>query len=142
MSSDVAQTVSQLLQAGWTLTSPTKTDIYWGVTRPETVDFLALGKQIVVNCYNPMGDVVVAEPLSREVWKRVESVVVDVIVKAGDMATAVSTRESIRNEVYRVIHMSDPSFWVEKETYKVESPEIVRLTLIVKYISFTVKGTS
>jgi hypothetical protein len=132
-----------MIQNGWSLTSPAKASVNFASARPETVDYLQLNVPIVVNCYSPMGDAVVAEVLTKEFWKLVESVVVDVVVKCtGNMAVDMVTRETIRNEVYRIIHLGDPYFWVDREMFKVESPEIVRVAILVKFLSFTLKGTN
>jgi hypothetical protein len=140
--------ISQLLQASWTLSSPSKTDITWTDTKPETVDGInsALGiNNYLIGCYNSTGPVS-AEPLSREVWQKTEQVTVDIIVKVGTNTPEVtnSTRDAMAGEVYRIIHSGQfmisgiSAAYISKETFKVESTELSRLALQVSCVSFNV----
>jgi hypothetical protein len=135
-----AQQLSDSLQAAWALDSPAKEEIHWVYTRPETVDFAALNKSIVLACYNP-ADALKSEAMSREAWMLTESLHVDILVRVtSGYDDALSTRDAMRTEVYRIIHGLDPIYSIVREPFKVESPEAVRLAILVHNLSFHLKA--
>jgi hypothetical protein len=142
---DTAQVISTMLQAKWSLSSPTSAQIYWPTTRFQTMDFQKLVNAYAIACYNPGGPVA-SEALAREVWQFVEDVVIDIIVKvSAGTSLAVNARESMRNEVYRIIHLYEFAFsgcsdvYPMREHTKVESPDLARLAIQVKCKSFNVQ---
>jgi hypothetical protein len=141
---DTAQVISAMLQAKWSLSSPSVSDIYWATTRFQAMDFEKVTNPYTISCYNP-GSPVASDALAREVWQMVEDVVVDIIVKvSAGTALAINARESIKQEVYRIIHINEFAFsgcadvYPMREHTKVESPELVRLAIQIKCKSFSV----
>jgi hypothetical protein len=143
---DTAQVISAMLQAKWSLSSPTVSNIYWATTRFQTMDFQKLSAGTAVACYNPGGPVA-SDALAREVWQFIEDVVIDIIVKVGSgtVQAALDSRENIRNEVYRILHLYEFAFsgcsdvYPMREHTKVESPDLSRLAIQVKCKSFKVQ---
>lgn len=141
---DTAYMISQALQANWSLSSPTVRDILWETTRVDSATFLSAGKSYAVGCYNPPSPTQV-QPLSRECWQKVERVMVDIFVKVTSTpAAAADIRESIEAEVYRILHSQEfkigpRDVYVERESNKVEGPDLVRSTLQVACVSFDVQ---
>jgi hypothetical protein len=143
---DTAQVVSTMLQAKWSLSSPTAGQIYWATTRFQTMDFQKLANSYAIACYNPGGPVA-SDALAREVWQFVEDVVIDIIVKvgAGTVQQALDTRENMRTEVYRILHLYEFAFFGCADVYpmrehtKAESPDLARLAIQVKCKSFNVQ---
>jgi hypothetical protein len=142
---DTAQVISQTLQSNWSLSSPKASDISWPCTRFESADLTKITQNYVVACYNPASPVA-SEPLSREVWQLTEDVVVDVIVRVtGTAQQALDARESVRLEIYRILHSNElsipgiPVAYVAREPYKVESPDLARIALQVKCKTFHIK---
>jgi hypothetical protein len=142
---DNAAIISGVLHDNWTLTSPATTDILWATTRVDAAAFLSSGKNYAVGCYNPASPTQVA-PLSREVWQQVERVMVDVYVKVvTTQAVAAGTREDMKAEIYRVLHSQELKIsgvkdaYVERESSKVEGPDLARLTLQVACVNFHVQ---
>lgn len=141
---DNASVLCFALQAGWQLSSPSVSDILWKATRVDAATFLASDKNYAVCCYNPASPTQVV-PLSREAWQQIEHVLVDVYVKVpstSNPASAAATRESMRLQVYMMIHSQEfriagvKDAYVERETAKVEGPDLVRVTLQVACVSF------
>ena len=143
---DTVQIVSALLQAKWGLASPKASDIYWSTTRFQAMDFEKVTNAYVIACYNP-GSPVASDVLTREVWQFLEDIVIDIIVKigAGTVQQAVDARESMRQQVYSILHTNEFAFsgcvdvYPLREHTKVESPELVRLAIQVKCKSFNVQ---
>lgn len=133
---DNAYIISQALQANWSLSSPAKTDIFWATTRVDSATFLAAGKNYAIGCYNPSSPTQVS-PLCREVWEQIERVMVDIFVKVlTTPAAATDVRKSIKDELYKTLHTQEfqigpRDVYVERESNKVEGPDLVRLTLQV-----------
>jgi hypothetical protein len=139
-------TIKQLLQQQWSLTNPAASDIDWTDTKFDAAGFPGAGKSFVIACYSPTGPVQ-TEPLSREAWKKTEQVIVDIMVKiTGSPEDACNTRESMRGEVYRIIHASEftvPGFvdvYPVREPYKVESGEWARLAIQFACVSFDIRS--
>jgi hypothetical protein len=67
---------------------------------------------------------------------------VDVYVKvASTPGAAADTREAVKEEIYRIIHLEEfeiglADVYVERESNKVEGPDLVRVTLQVACVSF------
>lgn len=142
---DTAQVISAMLQAKWSLGSPSVSDIYWSTTRFQAMDFEKVANSYAIACYNP-GSPVASDALAREVWQLIEDVVIDIIVKvSAGTALAIDTRESIRQQVYSIIHANEFAFsgcadvYPMREHTKVESPDLVRLAIQIKCKSFNVK---
>jgi hypothetical protein len=138
--------ISQVLQQNWTLTAPAVIDILWPTTRVETLAFPANGKNCIVSCYNPTG-AQQNEPLTREAWKQSERITIDIIVKVTNtLSAATEIRENIRNEIYRIIHNQELQIsnitdtYIDRETTRIESQELVRSTLQIICNSFHLKG--
>jgi hypothetical protein len=141
---DASSIVMQTLQSNWSLSSPGQTDVYWADAKVEMMDWAKLGKNVVVACYSASGPVQ-AVPLSREVFQKTERVTVDLIVRVStSVDDALSMRESLRREVYRIIETTQftiqgiANAYVSRESYKVESGELTRLTAEVTCVSFDV----
>ena len=141
---DSSRIVMETLQANWSLSSPSQTDVYWADTKVEAMDWAKLGKNCVVACYSASGPVQ-AVPLSAEVWQKTEQVIVDIIVKVnGTIDQANDTRESMRVEVYRIIHSQQftisgiSAAYVSRESYKVESSELTRLAIQISCVIFDI----
>ena len=137
--------ISSALQANWQLPSPAAADILWQTTRVDAATFLAGGKKHAVSCYNPTSPTQVV-PLSREVWQQIERVMVDVYVKVTTTpAGAADVRESMRLQIYLILHSQEfkvsgiKDLYIERESSKVEGPDLVRLTLQVACVSFHVQ---
>jgi hypothetical protein len=118
----------------------------WQTTRVDAATFLAGGKNYAVSCYNPTSPTQVA-PLCREAWQQVERVMVDVYVKAVTTPSAAcDVRESMKAEVYRILHASEfkvsgiQDLYVERESSKVEGPDLVRLTIQAACVSFHIQA--
>jgi hypothetical protein len=143
---DIAQQISSLLQAKWTLPSPQVSDITWASTRFEAAqDVGGLPGNFIISCYNPGGPVTV-DTLSREVLQVLEDVLVDILVKvSAGTALAIDTRESMRQQVYDILHINQFSVpgcndvYPLRETTKVESPQLVRVAIMVRCRSFNIK---
>jgi hypothetical protein len=141
---DKAETISQMLQAQWTLGSPKVSDIDWAITRFDAADFQKTGKSYVVSCYNP-GSPAQDEQLCREVYQVLEDVYIDIILKNAGTQTSINVRESMRQQVYDILHAQEFNFtgcsdvYPVREQNKVESPELFRLTIHVKCRYFHVK---
>ncbi len=136
----------QLLQQNWSLQSPAASDIYWADTKVEAMDWTKVGKNFVIACYSPSGPVQ-AVPLSREAWQKTEQVMVDILVKVtGTVDDACTLRETMRNEVYRIMHKVElstpgyPDVHVQREAYKTESGELARIVIQVALVSFDIKS--
>jgi hypothetical protein len=136
--------IMQTLQSNWSLSSPGQTDVYWVDAKVEMMDWAKLGKNVVVACYSASGPVQ-AVPLSREVFQKTERVTVDLIVRVStSVDDALNIRENIRAEVYRIIETTQftipgvANAFVSRESYKVESGELARLTVEVTCVSFDV----
>jgi hypothetical protein len=138
----IAQIISSLLQTDWTLASPGVKDITWATTRFDAAQDVPAN--FIISCYNPAGPATV-EQLSREALQILEDVVVDIIVKvSAGTAIAISTRESIRQQVYSILQANQLNVptcndvWPLREKDKVESPELMRLTIMFRCRSFKI----
>ncbi|MGB8780551.1 MAG: hypothetical protein WCD81_07880 [Candidatus Bathyarchaeia archaeon] len=149
---DTAQVVSAMLQAKWGLSSPKASDIFWATTRFTAMQFGQVTNSYAIACYNP-GNPVASDPLSREVWQMLEDVIIDIVVKTAGMSSAgsaiqeaIDARESMRQQVYSIIHQNEFAFsecadvYPLREQTKAESPELVRLAIQVKCKSFSVQS--
>jgi hypothetical protein len=142
--------ISQLLQANWPATAegllPAKSSITWAFTRFEAMQDVPSG--YVISCYNPGGPVT-GDALSREVWQFLEDVVVDILVPvSGATANVLQIREAIRQELYDILHLNQfsvPGFGGDvyplREKEKVESPQLMRISVIVRCRSFHIIAT-
>jgi len=144
---DAAGTIMQLLNDNWSLSMPSKADVYWAASKVEAVDFARIGKNYVIACYAPM-TVASSKPSTFELWEIEENIVVDVICKVtSTVQQACGTRELMRAEVYRIMHGFETSkdthgfSWVhvKSEGNKSESPDLVRVSLLVTCSSFKAK---
>jgi len=142
---DNAAIISGVLHDNWTLTGPAVGDVLWATSRVDAAAFLSSGKNYAVGCYNPTSPTQVA-PLSREVWQQIERVMVDVYVKVTTTpAGAADIRESMRLQIYLILHSQEfkvsgiKDLYIERESSKVEGPDLVRLTLQVACVSFHVQ---
>jgi hypothetical protein len=141
---DNAAVLCSALQANWQLVNPAASDILWESTRVDSATFLQGGKNYAVCCYNPASPTSVAV-LSREAWQQIERVMVDVYVKvASTPGAAADTREAMKLEIYRIIHFKEfkigpADAYVERESNKVEGPDLVRITLQVACVVFHVQ---
>jgi hypothetical protein len=122
------------------LESPAKEDIYWAKSRFEAVDFAKVGKNYVVACYAGATSVRSAFIGAMQID---ENVNIDILAKVTtSVENAVSIREAIRGEIYRIVkenEVSTPGYaWirVNREFNKVESPDLVRLTIQVMLTRF------
>jgi hypothetical protein len=83
--------------------------------------------------------------LSREAWQQVERVMVDVYVKvATTLGATKDTREILKQEIYRIVHLKEfkigpADVFVERESNKVEGPDLVRVTLQVACVAFHIQ---
>lgn len=144
---DTAQVISTMLQAKWNLSSPTVAQIFWATTRFQTMDFEKMTNSYAIACYNP-GSPVASDALAREVWQMVEDVVVDIIVKVGSgpVLQALDARENMKQQVYSIIHANEfklsgcVDVYPMREHTKVESPDLVRLAIVIKCKSFSVQS--
>lgn len=143
--SNVVSTLSQLLQANWSLSSPVAGDILWTDNKPDTMQLPQWTKNYLIGVYNPSNPVS-TKVLARELWEITENVYVDIYIKVTstvDAATAI--RESIREECYRIMHLNQLNVPGQKtadivrEVHKIESPEIVRLCLLIAAISWDIR---
>jgi hypothetical protein len=139
---DNVERVSGVLQTNWSLASPAESDILWSTNRVDAATFLSSGKSYAVGCYNPASPTQV-DSIANDVWKQTEHVMVDVYVKvATTQDAAVGTREDLRNEIYRILNSKTIpingllDWYVDRETTKVEGPDLVRLTLQVACVTF------
>jgi hypothetical protein len=137
---DAAEVLCQHLQDNWSLTSPSKADIYWAKSKVEAIDFAKMAKNYVVACYAPMTAANIRN-IAKDVDLVEQNVMVDVLVKVvTSVSDAVSARENMRGEVYRILKASVPSgfqdAYITREFNKVESPDLARLSLQVVMVSF------
>ena len=141
---DNASVLCSALQANWQLSNPAASNILWKSTRVDSATFLQSSKSYAVGCYNPAGPTTVSV-LSREAWQQIERVMVDVYVKVSSTpADATNIRETIKQEIYRIVHSQEfkigpADAYVERESNKVEGPDLVRITLQVVCVSFHVQ---
>lgn len=139
---DAASAIMNLLNTEWSLSSPAKADIYWANSRFEAVDFARVGKNYVVACYAPMA-VASVKSVAAGLWQIEQNVMVDIIVRVtSSVDAAVEARESMRGEVYRIIKAKETSsnifalIQLTREFNKVESPDLVRVSLQVSCLTF------
>ena len=143
--SNVVSVISQLLQANWSLGSPAKGDILWTDNKPDTMQLPQWTKNYLIAVYNPSNPVT-SKVLARELWEITENVHVDIYIKVmGTVDAATVTREIMREECYRIMHVNQLSVPGQKtaditrEVHKIESPEIVRLCLLVAAVSWDIR---
>jgi hypothetical protein len=137
-----AQAVIGLLQSNWT-GSPSVNEITWVSSKFETAQDVPPNAQLVIACYNPAGPVQ-SEQLSKEVYQFLEDVVIDIYVQnSAGTATTMTYRETMKNQVYSILHSNQfniPNFTGDvfpiREREKVESPQLWRLSIIVRCRSF------
>ena len=144
--SDIASTISTLLQAQWSLGSPSAQQIQWTTTRVDSATLLQQTSfSYTIATYNPSSPTAV-DVLSRECWQETERIHVDVFVKvSGTPATATQTREAMKNEVYRILHLNQLTIsgveeaYIERELNKVEGLDLIRITLQVACVNFHIQ---
>ena len=144
--SDIASTISALLQAQWSLSSPTVAQILWTMTRVDSALFLSGSQAYAIGTYNPSSPTTV-DVLSRECWQETERVYIDIIIKvvASTPLAATETRETMKNEVYRIMHLNQLTIsgvseaYIERELNKVEGTDLVRITLQAACLNFHVQ---
>lgn len=143
---DNAVILSSALQQNWTrdVTVPAVGDILWASTRVDSATFLQSGKSYAVCSYNPASPTTV-NVLSREAWQRVERIMVDVYVKvATTPGAAADLRETLKQEIYRILHLKElkigpADVYVERESNKLEGPDLVRITLQTACVDFHIQ---
>jgi hypothetical protein len=142
----VASIISKLLQAQWSLSSPAATDIIWTDTKPDTMQLAQWTKNVEISVYNPANPNT-TRMLTRELWEMTENVYVDIYVRVtGTVDVAAATREAIRQECYRIVHVNQTSIQGQKtvdiirEPHKLESPEIARLCLQLACVSWDIRA--
>jgi hypothetical protein len=137
---DAAAVLNQHLYDNWALASPAKTDVYWAKSKVEAIDFTKMAKNYVLACYAPMTAANIRLE-AKDVWLVEQNVMVDILVKVvTSVNDAVNMRENMRYEVYRILKQYTPSGFgfadVTREFNKNESPDLARLSLQVKLVSF------
>lgn len=145
---DNVQIISNTLQAQWSsfISSPGSSMIFWPTVKPDLAKFDSLSQSYVVACYNPASPSTVNDDAQGE-WTVIEDIIIDIIVKivAGSTQNAIDTREALRQACYNIIHHNETSMTgineahVARELYKVESPEHMRLAMLVKCKYFHLK---
>jgi hypothetical protein len=144
---DNVQTVSNTLQAQWAsfISSPGSSAIFWPTIKPDMAKFDMLSFNYVIACYNPASPAAVGDDAQGE-WTVVEDIIVDIIVKVTTgTQSAIDTREALRQACYSIIHHNETSMTgiaeahISRETFKVESPEHMRLAMLVKCKYFHLK---
>jgi hypothetical protein len=141
----LAAALSQVLQNNWSLQSPAKTDILWTDTKPETMQMPQWTKNFVIGVYSPSNPAV-TKALCRELWEITENVYVDIYVRVtSTVDAAVSIREAMRLECYRISHVNEfqvpglKTVDIVREPHKIESPEVVRLCLQSAAVSWDIR---
>ena len=141
----VAAVISQLLQNNWSLSSPAVSDILWTDTKVDTMQMAQWTKNYAISIYSPQNPVS-TKPLCRELWEITENVHVDIYVKITSTPEAAGTiREAIRLECYRISHTKEfqvsgqKTVDIVREPFKVEGPEVVRLTLQIQAVSWDIR---
>ena len=133
---ETSDAVSNLLFENWSLSDPSKDDVFWAKSRIEAVDFAKLGKNHVVACYPLTSTVKSSSFIS---WQMEETVAVDVLSRDK------LKRDAMRGEVYRIIHAFENGvegylwIYVSREANIMETPELARVTLHVTCVSWKVK---
>jgi hypothetical protein len=145
---DNVQTVSNTLQTQWAsfISTPGSSAIFWPTVKPDVARFDAVPQNYVIACYNPASPAAVDDN-AQGVWTIIEDIIVDIIVKVGSGTTqnAIDTRENLRQACYSIIHHNETTMsgiaeaHISRETYKVESPEHMRLAMLVKCKYFHIK---
>lgn len=144
---DNVQTVSNTLQEQWAnfISSPGTSAIFWPTVKPDVAKFDTLSFNYLVACYNPASPAAVDDS-AQGMWTIVEDIIVDIIVKiTAGTQNAIDTREALRQACYSIIHHNETSMpgiaeaHINRETYKVESPEHMRLAMLVKLKYFHLK---
>jgi hypothetical protein len=138
---DVASVLSQHLYDNWSLSNPSSDDIYWAKSKVEAIDFTKVGKNYVIACYAPISAANIRF-LTREIRLVEQNVTVDILVRViSSVDDAVNMRETIRSEVYRILKDTVPSGFeyadVVRESNKNESPDLARVSVFVKMVSFS-----
>ena len=134
--SNMAQAVSNLLQEKWNLSSPSVSAITWALTKFDAAQDVP-NSNFIISCYNPVSPTT-SESLAVGMLLLLEDVVVDIIVgvSAGS-AAAITARENMRQQVYYIVQenynlYSTTDIWPFREKEKVESPQLMRLTILVR----------
>jgi len=138
---DAAVVLNQHLYDNWSLSTPAKTDVYWAKSKVEAIDFTKMTKNFVLACFAPMTAANVRVE-AKDVLLVEQNVMVDILVRVVTSVTdAVTARENMRGEVYRILKASTPSGFgyadITREFNKNESPDLARLSLQVKMVSLT-----
>jgi hypothetical protein len=107
----------------------------------------ALSQSVIISTYNPENPVVVTS-LSKECNHLLETVIVDIILKPaafGGTDPTISAREAIKQLIYGVIHAAQTSagtswsdLYIDGEYLKAELPDLQRLALRAKFVTFEV----
>jgi hypothetical protein len=145
MSTNQALTVSELLQANWSLANPLAVaNILWPTTRMDALGITAGKGTVQVAVYNASPSKQV-DPLSRECYLVTEKLIVDVIVanasqSTADLAVAELTVDSLQAEVYRIIHLQDPNYEVSGEPLHSNAPDVTRLMINVNAVYFHISA--
>lgn len=128
--------ISNLLYENWSLENPSRDSVHWARSRVEAVDFAKLGKNHVIACYELSST---SRSLTFELWQVEETIAVDVLSAKAE------TRNSMRDEVYRIIHANEHFVegyvWVRisRESNTMEMPGLARTTIHVVCISWRIK---
>ena len=146
-----AETLSNLLQAQWTSagTGLQVTDVYWSHDKYETLSQIdTVSQKAIISTYNPENPVIVTS-LSKECNHVLETVVLDIILHSaafGGTDQTISAREQIKQLCYAIIHAAQSSggtawsdLYVDGEYVKGELPDLQRIALRVKFVTFEVQ---
>jgi hypothetical protein len=143
--SNVISTISQVLQVCWSLSSPAKGDILWTDNKPDTMQLPQWTKNYVIAVYNPSNPVS-TKMLTHELWEITENVHVDIYTRVtSTVDAAAAVRETIREECYRILHVNSLNVQglktvdIIREPHKIESPELVRLCILVAAVSWDIR---
>lgn len=139
--------VQGILESGWSLPSPAKTDINWTNTLYETLTYPSATQSITLAVYSPPNPVT-SVLLCRELMEKKETVIVDVLVanSASTQTTALANRDLVVSEVYRILgvnqHLSGYlEVYAVGEPAKIESPDLLRAVIRVMLRSTVRQGS-
>jgi hypothetical protein len=135
----MASQLRYLLETNWSLNSPGLTDITWLETKFDAASNLP--GNLIVACYNPASPTT-SESLTTNVLELLEDIVIDIIVPtSAGTAAAINMREAMRQQVYTIVQenysgIPGSDIWPFREKEKIESPQAVRLTIMVRCRTF------
>jgi hypothetical protein len=144
MTDSLSKTLNALLQAQWnqTATGLAVTDVYWSNIKYEALDQLSvITENVIISVYNPSAPTV-STPMSREMVKVDERVIVDILIKPSstadaDVQAAMATRENIIRWLQATIQTNQfkvsgyEVMQADKELVKAESPPLIRSAWLI-----------